>query len=117
MVGCRNREYRVRAQLFVFDEGLVFAGQHHLLCFGFESADRHSETRDEPMRRDRENGLWLGDFSAKSPPCFGVDILGHDIHGIAMSEEDRGQHFWRTDSHITHENANLLCKSDLLHEV
>ena len=43
-----------------------------------------------------------------------------------MSEEDRGQHFWRTDSCVTHGrslvckkvlDAYLLCKSDLFHEV
>ena len=59
------------------------------------------------MRRDGENGLRLADFGAKLPPRFGVDILGDSIHGIAMSEEDRGQHFWRTDSHVTRENAWL----------
>ena len=71
------------------------------------SADRYSDTRDELMRRNRENGFWFRDFGANLPPRFGVDFLGDGIHGIAMSKEDGGQHFWRTDSHVTHENAWL----------
>ena len=49
----------------------------------------------------------LGIFGAELPPRFGAVTLGDSIHGIAMSKEHRGQHFWRVDSCVAHGDAWL----------
>jgi hypothetical protein len=52
---------------------------------------RDAELRQVPVRRDAQDRAWPRQVCAERSPGAGVAVVSQRIHGIAVTEEDRGQ--------------------------